>query len=321
MVLLRGLNYDFSGQQSSYLVSDLLAGSNTISIMNNTGLAIADYVLIEPYTERSEIAKISSLTLNTGITFTTGLKFNHKIGIMIYKMPYNQIRFYSCATVSGTYVAIVSGLLDADYKDVFTPFNYATGTTALFYKRTFYNATTLLESDIAISDYWQTSDEELYITPQELRVYIQFDKNDYPNEDDMRTLIRLAQDQFSLDCNTTNVAIRRIGMYMLSKWYVMRGLATRSISKGYITINAEGRQITKAFQELVLEGENTLEEYKKFLTSNLRLEVGKTNFMLNSSIITPETRQNYIDVMTGTQDAMNYESGYKYSYGLRRRSR
>lgn len=320
MVLLRGLNYDFAGQQSSYLVSDLIAGSNSISIVNNVGIAVNDYILIEPYTERSEVAKVSSLTLNTGITFTTNLKFGHKTSTMIYKIPFDQIKFYSCVTAAGTYVLIATiGTVNIDYKDIFTPLDYAAGTSALFYKRTFYNSTSLAESDIALSDYWQTSNDELYITPQQLRVYMQFDKNDYPNEEDMRTLITLAQDQFTLDCSTNNKAIKRIGLYMLSKWYVLRGLATRSISKGYVTINAEGRQITKAFQELVLEAENTLEEYKKFLTSNLRSEVTSTKFMADTTIITSDTRQSYIDNMNGTQDAMNFESGYKYSYGRKMR--
>jgi hypothetical protein len=316
MVLLRGSNYDFSAQQQGDLIADIKSGTNAVSLMSNNGFAVGDYLLIEPYTERAEIVRITALIANTGLTVTV-TRNNHRMGNKVYKMNYDQMRFYESSAVNGPYTAILSATVNLDYSDIYTTFNYGAGTDLLFYKRTFYNSSTLAESDIAISDYWQTSDEELLITPQQLRVYLQFDANDYPNEFDMRTLIRLAQDQLSLDAATSDPRIIRIGLYMLAKWYVLRGLATRSISKGYVTVNAEGRTITKAYQELVLEAENTIEEYKTFLTVNLRQEVSMTQPMYHQGI-NSETLQEFKDNMQGVKNARDFQRGYRYSYGYRR---
>lgn len=316
MVLLRGSNYDFSAQQVGDLIADIKSGTNAVSLMSNNGFAVGDYLLIEPYTERAEVVRITALVANTGLTVTI-TRNNHRMGNKVYKMNYDQMRFYSATIVSGPYTLITGSETNLDYSDIYTTYEYGSGTDLLFYKRTFYNTTTFDESDIAISDYWQTSDEELLITPQQLRVYLQFDANDYPNEFDMRTLIRLAQDQLSLDAQTSDPRIQRIGLYMLAKWYVLRGLATRSISKGYVTVNAEGRTITKAYQELVLEAENTIEEYKTFLTANLRQEVTSTQFMAAGGI-DPETIQEFKDNMQGVKNARDFQRGYRYSYGYRR---
>jgi hypothetical protein len=315
MVLLRALNYDFSAQEVSDITTDVKAGVITISVLNSTGFSVNDYLIIEPYTERAEIVQIASKAGNTGLTLASVCKFSHRTAARLFRVPFNQVRYYSASIVSGPYTLIVAADTEMDYSDIFTVYSYSAGTSAMFFKRTFYNSTSLVESDIAVSDYWQTSDEELIITPQELRVYMQFDKNDYPNEADMRTIIRMAQDQLTLDAATTDQRILRIGLFMLSKWYVLRGLATRSISKGYITINAEGRVITKAYQEFVLEAENTIEEYKGFLISNLRHETSSTNFMTKGDI-DAETRQNIIDRMQGTSNARLEQRNY--AYGVRR---
>lgn len=301
MVLLRALNYDFAGQPNSYFLAEAKAGSKTLSIVNNSGFAIDDYILIDPYTDKAEILKISSKTVNTGLITTTSLKFDHKLSSKLYKLPYNQVKFYSSTSPTETFVYISNSTLDMDYRDIFTPFN--TTTTNTYFKRTFYNSTTSSESDIGLSDYWQTNDEYLIITPQELRTLLQFGPNDYPNEDDMRTFIKTAQSQYVLDASSNNSSINFLGMFMLSKYHVLRALATKAVSKGYVTINAEGRQITKAYQELVLEAENTYEEYKAFLKNNLQKEATSTQPMYHSGIIDSEIIQTYKDMMTGVENA------------------
>ena len=104
----------------------------------------------------------------------------------------------------------------------------------------------------------------------------------------------------------------------LAKSFVLRGLATKSVAKGYVTVNAEGRQITKSFQELVLEAENTEEEYKSFLINNGRTEVSKTDFFDDTTVIDNDTRQETIDLMTGTQNIMDHDAS-KRTFGRRKR--
>ena len=303
MVLLRALNYDFSGQVNSQTTLAASAGSNSLTVLNNVGIVANDYVLIEPYTDRAEICKVTSVSTNVLITLTTNMKFDHPINSRIFKTPYNQVKYYQCATVDGTYAFITNSTQDMDYRDVFTPYNYTTASIGLFYKRTFFNFQTSTESDIGLSDYWQSNDEFAIITPFEVRTMLQLGKNDFPTDADIATFIKISQAQFLLDCSTSNKTIQFLGVYMVTKFHILRGLAVKSVSRGYVTINAEGRQITKSYQELVLEAENTMNEYKEFLTSNFRKEATSTAPMFHSGIVATEMLQTYKDIMTGVENA------------------
>lgn len=319
MTLLQGLNYDFSRQQNSKIKYSIGAGGVTLYLENTEGFAIDDYLLVAPNTERAEIILISAINDDEKLTIGA-LKFNHIKSDKVYKLPYNQMKFYYCDTATGTYLAIASSETDLNYTNLYTNYDYAIGTSILYYKRTFYNSNSATESDIALSDYWQTSEEDLYITPDELRRLLQFGKNDYPSPEDMRLLISLAQDKISLDVDSSNLVILRLATFMLAKANVLRALASKSVGKGYVTINAEGRNITKSFQELVLEAENTQQEYLSFINSNTRREVSATNYM-ETADIDEATRQQFIDIMNGTQNALDYEADTKFSYGRRQRRR
>ena len=154
-----------------------------------------------------------------------------------------------------------------------------------------------------------------YITPEELRVFLQFDKNDYPTPSDMEFFIKISEAKITLELDSSDTNILMLSSLMLSKAFVLRGLATRSVGKGYITINAEGRNITKAYQELVLEAENVESEYKEFIRNIGRRETTKTNFMTDTTAISNETRQRFIDVLSGTQNAIDSGTTDKRQYG------
>jgi len=323
MVLLRGLNYDYSGQQTTQIAVALYSGSgSSISLDNSEGFVINDYMVINPQEETAEIVKIATVPNATTVTTTATFDFAHAINENIYRLPYNQMIFYESASATGTYTTISSGsTVEMSFADIYTTTEYEESTSDYYYKRIFKNETTGSVSSITLSQYWQVTDEELYITPEEVRVILQFGPNDPPSPNDMRTIIKLAQDKVDLDLNTTTAVIRRIAAFLLSKSYILRSLATKTLSKGYITINAEGRSITKAYQELVLEAENTFQEYKIFIINNgNRNEVTKTDFMDDTSIIDGDTRRQIIDILTGTQNILDYDSAYRTLYGRKRRT-
>lgn len=309
MVLLKGLNYDFSGQVSSFLSTAATAADTILTVISSVGLSDADYIVINANTEYAEIVKITTVDSVTQLT-VSALTQSHSINVRFYRLPYNQVKFYECAVVGGTYTVVASGTVDMDYSQLDTNFAYPAGDDAYFFKRTFLNETTAVESDIALSTYWQTDDEQYLITADEMRRFLQFDENDYPTKEDYNFFINLASSQFAIDSNTLTGNFARIAMFFLTKWYVMRGLATRSLSKGYITVNAEGRNITKATQELVLEAENTLSEYKSWLTANDRTEAICTKYMDNRDLVSAETANKIIDIFNGTQNAMDFQQDY-----------
>jgi len=320
MVLLKGLNYDHTGQQSTKLITKVGIGSTTYKILNTEGFADSDYFVIDPGTEKSEIIKIS--TIDDNRTFTAAAaKFEHGVNAELFRLPYNQMKFYYSTDATGTYTYITDSITEMSYVGIFTNYSYADGTTSLYYKRTFYNSTTDVESDIAEADYWQTGDETLYITPEELRKILQLGEDDPPSPEDMYTLIKVAQKQIALEVNSSSQDILFLSTMLLAKHYVMRALATKALSKGYITINVEGRNVTKAYQELVLEAENTFKEYQLFVRNLTRSEVGKTNFMDDTTLVDPEIRAAYIDNWTGTTNAMRERYPDSNLYGTRRRLR
>lgn len=308
MVLLKGLNYDFSGQQNTILSSDVNKNSTIIIVDSPDGFVANDYLILDPQKENAEVIKITSITSNQIIV--SSLVFFHSKGCKVYKTPYNQMNFYK----NGVAVSGGTGL-SMTYDSIYT--NYQTTDLTGSFQRTFYNSTTTSESDITLSEAWTVTDENYDITSDELRAFLQFDTSDM-TYNDLLMFIGLADSRMSLDIVTNNKKIRKIAMLMLSKYYVLRGLATKSVSKGYITINAEGRSITKAYQELVLEAKDILDEYQLFIRENLTQEVTSTNFM-TSVEIDSDTRQTYIDYMNGTQNAMDFNNLSKTQYGRVRR--
>jgi len=320
MVLLRGLNYDYTGEQSTKLTEATPAGSTMLKVVSADGFAVADYLVIDPGNDNAEILKVSAVTASLKLT-TDAAAFPHPRDSELYRLPYNQMRFYECATATGTYVEIASSTAEMKYDDNYTEYDDTTGNTDYYFKRTFYNATTAVESDIELSNYWQSDDEKLYITPEELRTFLGFDPIDYPGPEDMRSFIKIAQMKVNLDMDTTSINVLFIATMYLSKHYVLKALATRSVSKGYVQVMAEGRTITKAYQEFVLAAENIFQEYKEFILQQNRREATSTNFMNDTTQIDSLTRQNMIDILTGATNAEDMQSGYRFNYYDRSRLR
>jgi len=303
MVLLSGTNYDYASQENTVITKKIGIGNTKIYVENTSGFSADDYFVIGTNTESAEIVKISTVVDDFSFT-TSATKFDHAIGSYIYRLPFNQMKFYSSTTATGTFTEIAGSTTDMEFSKTYTNFPYPTGTSSLYYKRTFYNETTAVESPISESEYWQTSVDELYITPEEMRVLLQFDENDPPSPEDMKTFIQVAQKELSFDIDSSDKNFLYLATFLLTKAKVMRALASKALSKGYITINVDGRNVTKAYQELILEGENTQKEYKTFLIRVGRSEVASTNFMDNTSIIDSETRTAYIDLWTGTSNGI-----------------
>jgi len=316
MVLLSGLNYDFSGQQTSELTEKVGVGGLTLKVKNTEGFEVDDYIVIDPKTETAEILKIA-VVVDTMTLTVSASKFSHALGSNFYRIPYNQMQFYSSTELGGTYTLIAASTLEMAYAGLYTNYSHTSGTSALYYKRTFLNETTSKESDIGEADYWQTGDESLIIDAEELRGYLLFGRDDPPSPEEMTNIIKLAENQLYLDTTSRDQNFLRTAAFLIAKAYVMRGLATKAISKGYVTINVEGRNVTKAYQELVLEAENTMKEYETFIIKWDRSEVGSTNFMEEGEIDT-ETREAYIWNWTGTTNALS-SSRRLYNNNSRRR--
>lgn len=132
----------------TYLDGDASAGTS-ITVDNSQGFAKDEYIVVERIgTEKAELRKIASVSGQT-ITLSTALSFAHKDGIQVQKTLYNQRKFYSSSTETGTYTLITGGTvnIEVDRPDG-TFFEHAAGTSSTWYKATYYNEAATIETSL-----------------------------------------------------------------------------------------------------------------------------------------------------------------------------
>lgn len=132
---------------STALVKDpVVAGATKdITVDNNNDFAQNDFVLAgEIGKGTSEIFKVNA-TVTAGTTIQAdNLVFPHNAGTPLYKIPYNQVKFYHADTLGGT-KTLIGSAVDIDADNEFTTITDDTNTEGyLFF--TLYNSQTSAES-------------------------------------------------------------------------------------------------------------------------------------------------------------------------------
>jgi len=305
MVLLKNKNYDYSSEIKRTILNNILAATTDILLDTVENIEINSYLLINPGFNTSEIVKVSAKVDNSKLTIEA-TKYQHSMNENVFLVPYNQIKIYTSSESTGTYLLVDT--VDMVFNSLHTNHYYDVDND-YYYKSTFYNSTTSEESNIDDANAWQITDDELYCSEQDLRMFLQFEIDDYPTQEGARFFIKTAMVKIDLDISTSNKNILWLSTLLLSKFYVLRGLATRALSKGYIQIVVEGRTITKAYQEMVLEAENILQEYKEFINAQDRTEAISTNPLFSSGAVDSLTIQDLVDLMNGISNAETLERG------------
>ena len=77
MVLLRALNYDFVRHEHTILTHAVGKGETTLNVENSTGFTDDDYILLGPYTEKSEIVRVDAVVASNKALTITAPNFNH----------------------------------------------------------------------------------------------------------------------------------------------------------------------------------------------------------------------------------------------------
>jgi len=133
----------------TYLDGDVSAGSSLLTVKNSQGFSTDDYLIIKRLgTEQAELKQIATIN-GTTITLSSPLSFAHVDGTQVQKIYYNQRKFYSCSSKTGTYQLISGGTKDIEVdRPSGTFFEDSTGTSSTWYKATYYNSTTLIETSL-----------------------------------------------------------------------------------------------------------------------------------------------------------------------------
>lgn len=124
-------------------------GSTTLVVKDSRSYAVNDYILLgSPGGEKAERVKVTAIPSDSSFT-TTATLFDHSSDDPIYLMRYNQIRIYRLAASGDTPVLLT--VVDTNWADPMgeTVYDDLTGTASNYYKVSYYNDVSTLESSLS----------------------------------------------------------------------------------------------------------------------------------------------------------------------------
>jgi len=135
--------------ENSFLTTALQPAATAIKVRNNQGFVNNRKVMIGfPGYERTEIVTINgAVTAGQNLT-VTATKFAHDTDDPIFALKWDQMKIYRSTTgIDGSYSLIATVDIDVDNKNLLTIYDDASGLTSYFYKASFYDSITPVESD------------------------------------------------------------------------------------------------------------------------------------------------------------------------------
>lgn len=151
-MLIPVFNPDVTDLEKSFLSNSYSAGISLITVKNSDRFAANDRIMIgEMGQEMTEVVTVSGQVGNgTDLNIGTTV-FPHSSDDPVYRLRFDQVKFYRSTTTSnGTFTVISTQNLDVDNATQETYYDDTGGTSAYFYKFTFYHSLALVES--AFSD-------------------------------------------------------------------------------------------------------------------------------------------------------------------------
>ena len=184
-ILVASLENMVLGEQTSFDAEET-AGQTELTVINSQGFSANDYIILGTRgSETAEVRQISSTTATT-ITISVATSFLHEKNESIQLIRYNQRKFYRSTTEDGTYTELTtegSPVSITPDKPEGTEFEDSTGVSTSWYKVTYYNSYSGLESDIADSIATKASDSEHYTSIYKIKDEAGFKNNSYIESD------------------------------------------------------------------------------------------------------------------------------------------
>jgi hypothetical protein len=137
---------DLLGSAKTYSTTALAIGITALPVQNTEGFNVGDYVIlgIADFDEAAEVRKISGITPSLTLT-TDALVLPHSNGCQITFVKYNEVKIYSSTTKTGTYSLLTTLNLEVNIPEG-TRYDDTAGSTSTWYKTSYYNSTTAVES-------------------------------------------------------------------------------------------------------------------------------------------------------------------------------
>ena len=167
--------------EDSYLTADSAAAQKVVVPANVDGFATTNYCLVgQKGAEASEIAQIDTV-VGTNVTFLANLLNKHYRNDPIVKLRANQIKIYRAANVDGSapadgsFSVLVTLGIEAD--QLYTQYTDENGGNGYWYKFTYYNSTSGVETAIADAIAVRGGNYGHYIDVDEVRSEAGLDNN------------------------------------------------------------------------------------------------------------------------------------------------
>jgi len=190
---------EFVRTERANLAADATPGTDkTLVLTNNTGLADGDFVVVgREGSETAELCRINNaVTLGTDIRVAT-LRRSHGADEPITKYTYDKRKFYGSTTEGGSYTQLTGdgSPVDISVNDPQgTSLEYS-GDTYTYFKATYYNSQTAVETNIIDSDAVQGDQTSRYTTLHKIRVQAGLTKNPYITDDTLETYRKRAENE------------------------------------------------------------------------------------------------------------------------------
>lgn len=141
-------NPDTSELEKSYLSNPYSVGTTSIVVKNADRFAANDRVMLgEMGQEKTEIVTVTAGATD-GMTLTVGATvFSHEADTPVYRLRFDQVKFYRSTDGGSTYSVLSTQNLDVDNANLTTVYDDTTGLSSYYYKMTVYHSLSTLESD------------------------------------------------------------------------------------------------------------------------------------------------------------------------------
>lgn len=141
------VNPEITDWEKSYLANSYSVGATSIVIKNANRVAANTRVMIgEMGGETAEIVTVSNVAADN-VTLTIGTTlYPHSADEPVTVMVFDQVRFYRSTDGGTNYSLLTTQDLDVDNFDLQTIYDDTTGIASYYYKFTFYNSISTLES-------------------------------------------------------------------------------------------------------------------------------------------------------------------------------
>jgi hypothetical protein len=143
-------NPTLENAEKTIITSPVAPLDTHLYVKSSQGFSNSQYTIIgEPGAEKTEIKQINAaITDDLGIDIEA-IEYSHNEGDPVYYARYNQIKIYKATTLAGAYSLLDTIDIDVDNKNLETVYDDTTGLATDYYKISYYNSQTTLESSLS----------------------------------------------------------------------------------------------------------------------------------------------------------------------------